>query len=115
MNIGQKIKQARIKLEINQAQLAKKAGISKSFLSEIEGGKKDNMTINVLRKITKALNVSYEYLLDDGLIYQERKKMNEDEVINLTEDVSVIRNKHGWLYLFYSELGELIHFYRVKK
>lgn len=51
-----KIKDVRIRKKMSQTQLAKKAGISQSYLSELEINKK-SPTLRQLCKIAEALNV----------------------------------------------------------
>jgi transcriptional regulator with XRE-family HTH domain len=58
-----KIKQFRTKRRLTQSQLANKAGISQSVLSDIENGKV-NPTVPTLYKIAKALNVDMNKLLE---------------------------------------------------
>lgn len=59
--ISQRIIQARTKLGINQAQLAKKAGITPAAISQIENGKR-MPTTPVLHRIAEVLEVSLDYL-----------------------------------------------------
>ncbi len=59
MNIGEYIKERREKLGIGQRAFAKNAGMSHSYLSEIENGKaKSNPTDEVMRKIADNLELS---------------------------------------------------------
>lgn len=59
MNIGEYIKEKREKLGIGQRAFAKNAGMSHSYLSEIENGKaKSNPTDEVMRKIADNLELS---------------------------------------------------------
>ncbi|WP_199799002.1 helix-turn-helix transcriptional regulator [Clostridium tetani] len=51
-----KFKIARMKKELTQAQLAKKLGISRSTLVQIEKGNYDNVRIGLAKKIAKALD-----------------------------------------------------------
>ncbi|WP_024621583.1 helix-turn-helix domain-containing protein [Metaclostridioides mangenotii] len=63
MKVGRKIKEERMKKKIKQIELAKKVGISNTFLSDIEVGR-SNPSIDTLRKIAEVLEVSYSELLD---------------------------------------------------
>ncbi|WP_331490520.1 helix-turn-helix transcriptional regulator [Metaclostridioides mangenotii] len=63
MKVGCKIKEERMKKKIKQIELAKKVGISNTFLSDIEVGR-SNPSIDTLRKIAEVLEVSYSELLD---------------------------------------------------
>lgn len=67
MEIGKKLKQLRIKADMKQEDLAKKAGISQGYYSEIERGKeKVKCPIDTLDSICKALGISLsEFFKDD--------------------------------------------------
>src|SRR5712664_1464092 len=60
--VGERIKARRAELEWTQDQLAQKAGISKSFLSELENGKRSVSADNLL-DLARALGVSLDYLM----------------------------------------------------
>ena len=60
--VGERIKTRRLELEWTQDQLAQKAGISKSFLSDLENGKRSVGAENLL-DIARALGVSIDYLM----------------------------------------------------
>ena len=62
MGLGERIKAIRQSLEWTQDRLAKEAGISKSFLSEIENNKANVSGENLL-KIANTLNASLDYLM----------------------------------------------------
>ncbi len=60
--VGERIKKRRTELGWTQDQLAQKAGISKSFLSELENGKRSVSADNLL-DIARVLNRSLDYLM----------------------------------------------------
>lgn len=60
--VGERIKKRRLELEWTQDQLGQKAGISKSFLSDLENGKRSVGAENLL-DIARALGVSLDYLM----------------------------------------------------
>ena len=60
--IGLRIAQARKKKSMSQADLAEKAQVSISHISDIENGKKQ-IGIEIFIRITEALNVSADWLL----------------------------------------------------
>jgi len=60
--VGGRIKERRAELGWTQEQLAQKAGISKSFLSELENGKRSVSADNLL-DLARALGVSLDYLM----------------------------------------------------
>ena len=64
IEIGKRIRELREERAINQVSLAKTAGISQSFFSDIERGRK-SPTIRSLHKLAKALNISLQELISD--------------------------------------------------
>src|SRR5271166_1269239 len=60
--VGERIKKRRAELGWTQDQLAQKAGISKSFLSDLENGKRSVGAENLL-EIARALGVSIDFLM----------------------------------------------------
>jgi transcriptional regulator with XRE-family HTH domain len=60
--VGERIKKRRAELTWTQDQLAQKAGISKSFLSDLENGKRSVGAENLL-DIARALGVSIDFLM----------------------------------------------------
>ncbi len=61
-SVGDRIKQRRLDLGWTQDQLCTKAGISKSFLSDLENGKRSVSATNLL-DIARTLSVSLDYLM----------------------------------------------------
>lgn len=62
-NLGKKVRQLREKLDLSQEKFARLADVSNNTIINIEAGKQDNPTIETLKKIAKALNVSVEELI----------------------------------------------------
>ena len=60
--VGQRIRKRRTELGWTQDVLAKKAGISKSFLSDLENGKR-NVGADTLYDIARVLSLSLDYLM----------------------------------------------------
>ena len=63
INIGEKIKIAREKMDWSQSELAKRAGVQPSTISQIESGARKKPTIDVLQKISTALSSTVSQLL----------------------------------------------------
>lgn len=61
-SVGERIKERRLEIGWTQDQLCTKAGLSKSFLSELENGKRSVSAANLL-DIARALNVSLDFLM----------------------------------------------------
>jgi XRE family transcriptional regulator of biofilm formation len=61
--IGQRIQQIRIERGLTLSELAEKASIAKSYLSNVERGIQTNPSIQVIEKIASALDISMDTLL----------------------------------------------------
>jgi len=61
-SVGERIRERRTELGWTQDQLGQKAGISKSFLSDLENGKR-SVGANNLLDIARALGVSLDFLM----------------------------------------------------
>ncbi len=61
-SVGERIKKRRAELGWTQEQLARKAGLSKSFLSDLENSKRSIGAENLL-DIARALGVSIDFLM----------------------------------------------------
>lgn len=67
-NLGEKIRETRLKRGFTQDKLAEMVDISTNFMSLIENGR--NMSVETLVKIADALGVTVDYLLCDTLDMQ---------------------------------------------
>ena len=61
-SIGQTIKSRREEYGINQAQLARRAGISPSYLSKIEKGERNHPNYIIVLEICVALDIPFDEL-----------------------------------------------------
>ena len=77
MNIGQAIQLARSKRKLSQAALAKRAGISVSYLSLLERGRRDP-PLSTLQRIAAALVMPVEILFFLGAEEGELGQLNRD-------------------------------------
>ncbi len=66
MQIGDIVKRKRAGLKLTQKDLEDKSGVTQSMISKIEGGNADNVSIEILRKLAKALNCSVIDLLPES-------------------------------------------------
>ena len=66
MNIGQKIKKARLERGLTQQELGALVGVQKSAIAKYENGRVVNIKRNTLQKIAKALNIRPSELVFDG-------------------------------------------------
>ncbi|WNS81202.1 helix-turn-helix transcriptional regulator [Domibacillus sp. DTU_2020_1001157_1_SI_ALB_TIR_016] len=82
--IGVKLKYLRTERGYSITQLAKKAQISKSYLSYLEKNPGTNPSLQVLTKIAEALDTSPNYFMEDT--GQKADKPCSQEWINLLRD-----------------------------
>ncbi len=87
MTFGEKIRNTRINLNLSQADLAKKTGISERSLYTYENGNVIPRNRNII-KLAEAMNVSVNYLLDEE---------EKDPTRNLEQDIFIanVRNRFG--------------------
>ena len=62
-NLSKTVRRLREKMGISQEKLARLADVSNNTIINIEAGKQQNPTIDTIKKIAKALNVSIEELI----------------------------------------------------
>ncbi|KFZ32351.1 anaerobic benzoate catabolism transcriptional regulator [Anoxybacillus sp. BCO1] len=66
MGLGNKLKSLRLQRNMTQIDLAKKAQVAQSVISDVENGKrKHGVSVIYLQRIAQALGVSVEELLKD--------------------------------------------------
>lgn len=92
--IGGRVKQRRRELSITQEMLAEKAGLSKSFVSEVEGGQASASGLMYLR-LAEALEVSVEWLLTGEM--PERPIVRPSDV-QIPAFVADVAEEQGWSY-----------------
>lgn len=56
MRIGDILKRKRTALELTQEDLFNRSGVTQSMISKLEKGRTENVSVDVLRKLAKALN-----------------------------------------------------------
>lgn len=65
LKVGLRLKERRTELDLTIRELARRTGLSASFISQVERGKA-NLSIDSLRQIAECLEVSIQYLLSDA-------------------------------------------------
>lgn len=86
--LGRKIKEARSTLELTQAELAEKIGVSQNFLGDIERGVK-LPGLPKLILLCNTLKISLDYLFAESL----DNMLNEDSDIYFTDkQMTIIKN-----------------------
>ncbi len=58
LKVGQRIKELRKQLEISQEALALKAEVDRTYVTDVENGRR-NISVEILERIIKALEVSF--------------------------------------------------------
>jgi transcriptional regulator with XRE-family HTH domain len=61
--MSQQIRKQREASGLTQAELAKKAGVTQAYLSALENGSRKNPSLDLLRKLAKALKTDVAELL----------------------------------------------------
>lgn len=81
-NIGQEIRKARERRGISLSKLAEKAEVSKSYLSNLETGKLENPTIEVLERLARALDVKMQIPLENFTPGEHLQETNSEKSAN---------------------------------
>lgn len=97
--VGERIREIRDKRGMTQDKLAEAAGLSKSFLSEVENDK-SNISSRILLRIANELGASMDYLLDGTV-----KEALEREPVVIPSALSEYAEK---VNLTYAETRELL-------
>ncbi len=58
LKVGQRIKELRKQLELSQETLANKAEVDRTYMTDVENGRR-NISIEILEKVIAALEVSF--------------------------------------------------------
>lgn len=73
--LGEIIKDRRKEMDLTQQDLASKMGVTQAYVSALELGKYDNLTMSSIGKIADSLNICYEELLLAIVSEEERAQM----------------------------------------
>ena len=63
VKIGQRIKHLRKELEISQEALAYQAEVDRTYVTDVENGRR-NVSVEILERLIKALSVSFSEFFD---------------------------------------------------
>lgn len=76
--IGDRIRYLRIKKGYSITKLAKEAGVSKSYLSNLDRGLQNNPSLQFLEKIVSPLDSSVDYLIGDHIEEEIATRIHDD-------------------------------------
>jgi transcriptional regulator with XRE-family HTH domain len=62
MHIGERLRRARERRGWNQRELARNAHVDHAWVSRLESGEKQNVSLDVARRLALALGISTDYL-----------------------------------------------------
>ena len=85
MEIGQKIKKARLERGMTQQELGDMVGVQKSAIAKYENGRVVNIKRSTLQKITKALNIR-----PSELLFNESPKEAADLHVRIITDFELM-------------------------
>ena len=74
--LGRKIREARLKLNLTQAQLAEAIDISDTYMGAIERGER-SLTLDTLVRLVNRLGVTVDYLLSDSVADNDSNIMEQ--------------------------------------
>lgn len=87
VNLGLRIKEVRELNNLTQEQLAVNADISRNYISSIENGRY-SPSLEVLRKIAEALDITLLYLLDNRVeVMETRADEERDRLSSIFKDI----------------------------
>lgn len=96
MTFGEYIKKMRSNKNLSSRELARKAGISQAYLSQLETGKNKNPTAETINKLAKALEVDYmELLFQTELVQKSIEDEADKEANTVIENYNRYRNIKG--------------------
>jgi transcriptional regulator with XRE-family HTH domain len=101
--LGENIKRIRLRRKMSQGDICRAIGMDRSYMSAIEGGKV-NVTLAILEKLAKALDVSVDELLKHKmfiLIYKfPLPKIKLGSYLKIDKKADAIYREHGLVPAF---------------
>ena len=96
MNIGQRIKERRKELKISADELAKRLGKDRSTIYRYEKGDIENLPLDILEPIAKALETTPQYLMgwekvqkeNDAIVSIIARLRTDSEFLSVVEKLS---------------------------
>jgi len=87
MTIGEKIRQLREGQHLSQAELERRTGIKREYISKIENNELDNPTYKTLLKIAKGLGINITDLVASDT------ENSEDQIVQIKQEIMQLRKK----------------------
>ncbi|MGO5072398.1 helix-turn-helix domain-containing protein [Clostridium sporogenes] len=91
--LGENIKKLRTSMRLSINALAKACQMSPGYLSDLEKGKKDNPSIDVLEKIANKLNVTVQQLFKEDIETTDEIDELENEMILLYSKIKNLSSR----------------------
>jgi transcriptional regulator with XRE-family HTH domain len=90
MNIGDKIKNARLRKGMTQEELGNALGVQKSAIAKYEKGRVVNIKRSTLKKISDVLGIPPSELIFEAYIEEEQKKndIQSDIILRMRTDTT---------------------------
>ncbi|MCX7110696.1 MAG: helix-turn-helix transcriptional regulator [Proteobacteria bacterium] len=98
-NLGEALRLVRSFHDLNQMELAQRLGISRSYLSELESGKK-TPSLDLLDSYANAFEIPVSYLLlfcetlDDGVASSKVRSVATEKALKVLNWIESMRNKN---------------------
>ena len=101
--VNNRIKSRRTELKMTAKQLSEKTGLTPAYISQLENGKRENPSTDVMDKIANALCTTIDYLLNKTDDKEQEKteqlspKAERDIQKSLNETLNVLENSQDAL------------------
>lgn len=88
MNIGEKIRNARLRKGMTQEELGNAVGVQKSAIAKYENGRVVNIKRSTLKKLSDILSIAPSELIFDAYMEEEQKKndIQADIILRMRTD-----------------------------
>ena len=100
MNVGERIKELRVKRGWTQTDLAKQVGITYVQVGRYEKQKAEPSS-QVLQKIAAALNTTIDFLMNGSTTQQAQSSINDRELLGLFSEVDNLSEEDKHMIKFF--------------
>lgn len=111
INIGEYIRKKRMERGLSARELARRSGVSQPYLSQLENGKNENPSIEILKKLAKALNISYVELMAIAGYMGDISKEADAITFQILMDNCIEEQKKTHLEMIYNFCKDFIDMY----